>query len=67
MDEEVFCINLFTELLCMFVYNLFIIYGLCETTPFALGMKRQVHVLCLSECSWTRLQILANSLIQGLR
>lgn len=40
MDKELFCINLFTELTCIFVYHLIILHGLCDTTPFALGIKR---------------------------
>lgn len=40
VDKELFCINLCTELTCIFVYHLLIIHGLWEITPFALGMKR---------------------------
>lgn len=40
VDKELFYINLLTELTCIFVYHLLIIHGLCETTPFDLGMKR---------------------------
>lgn len=40
VDEELFCITLLTELTCIFVCHLLIIHGVCETTSFALGMKR---------------------------